>query len=122
MKLAPRVLVVDDSTVARRALVKKLEGRFEVVEAASKAEACSVGDAFACAVLDLELGDGLGTEVARALHATRPGLPIAFFTSEPLAPAALDAQHMGPVFAKPAALGEVAAWVAHTAGAPPERG
>jgi CheY-like chemotaxis protein len=111
----PRVLVVDDSTVARRALVKKLDARFDVVEAASKTEACAMGAAFACAVLDIELGDGLGIEVARVLRAARPSLPVAFFTSEPGAPAALEASSLGPVFAKPDALTDVAAWVATSA-------
>ena len=55
----------------------------------------------ACAVLDLELGDGNGTELARALLEKRPALPIAFFTTGTTQSLVEGARSRGPVFIKP---------------------
>jgi DNA-binding response OmpR family regulator len=106
------VLLVDDSPVARRVVTARLvpEG-FDVVEAASVAAARKV-DVFTlgCAIVDLELPDGDGTDLARLLAEKRPSLPIAFFT-QGTAPSLIEgARGRGTVFLKPD-LGPLVAWV-----------
>lgn len=106
------VLVADDSPVARYTLLREL--RKQGIEAAcvgSAAEALSFERDVTCAILDLDLGDALGTEVAIRLREKRPDVPIAFFTSS--CETAL-AETLGPVFAKPADLAEAVAWVSRT--------
>ena len=65
----------------------------------------------ACALLDLELGDGLGTDVALHLRKSRGALPIAFFTSTRTPEVIAVAKQFGPVFAKPAELDQAIDWV-----------
>jgi two-component system response regulator RegA len=69
-----KVLLVDDSAVARRVLARRLEAEgFLVSEASSVATARKVDFAsLGCAVVDLELADGDGTDLARALLERRP--------------------------------------------------
>ncbi|MBL8609887.1 MAG: response regulator transcription factor [Myxococcales bacterium] len=102
-----RVLVCDDSPVARAAVEKKLRAHgADVVLCASAAEArATTTDGLTCALLDVDLGDGLGTDVAAALRRAAPALPVAFFTSEPDVTNAL-----GPVFRKPDGLDAAVAW------------
>ena len=107
-----RVLVVDDSAVARHAIATKLRARgCEVFEAESVAEAAKV-DAAAIdrAVLDLELGDGDGVDVASRLRASRADLAIAFFTSAPSSPLAARASAIARVYAKPDEIEAIVAW------------
>jgi two-component system response regulator RegA len=107
-------LVADDTAVARLAVVRALKARgIAAVEAASAA-AGKVFDpnAIACALLDLDLGDGTGVEVARALLATRPDLPIAFFSAGAEAHVLAEANALGRVFHKPDELALAIAWVA----------
>jgi DNA-binding response OmpR family regulator len=97
------VLLVDDSAVARRVLARRLEAEgFQVVEAATAAAARKVDIAtLGCAIVDLELPDADGTELARSLAEKRPSLPIAFFTMG-TAPSLLEgARSRGQVFIKP---------------------
>jgi DNA-binding NarL/FixJ family response regulator len=69
------------------------------------------------ALLDLDLGDGDGDDVARALHARRPDLPVAFFSASTSAELVDRARAIGPVFAKPGELDAAVAWVrGHGAG------
>ena len=108
-----RVLIADDSPVVRLSVSKRVraEGR-EVIDrdSAASASAVDAGD-LACALLDLDLGDGFGTDVAARLLATHEGLPIAFFTSETTADVLARAADFGPVFAKPGGIDEAVAWV-----------
>lgn len=78
-----RVLVADDSAVVRMALVRRFKAAgLDVVEAASVAEAKKIDlDGLDVAVLDYDLGDGYGNEIAAHLTARKPDLPICFFTS-----------------------------------------
>jgi two-component system OmpR family response regulator len=99
----PTVLLVDDSPVARHALAKRL-----VAEGFAVREAQSVRDAHAsttiapsCAVLDLQLPDGDGTDLAAALVAKHPGLPVAFFTTGAVPSLVESARGRAPVFIKP---------------------
>ena len=105
-----RVLVVDDSSVARAALRKLLlaRGGVEIVEAASSAEArAGSGPAFDGALLDLELGDGTGVEVFDALR-DRLGIAV-FVTAADEGPLLAAARARAPVFAKPAGLADAVA-------------
>jgi DNA-binding response OmpR family regulator len=103
------VLLVDDSAVARRLLARRLEADgFRVCEAPSMAAARKVDvSSLGCAILDLELTDGDGTDLARVLRELRPGLPIAFFTG---GGSPSGARSRGPVFVKPD-LAPLLAWV-----------
>ncbi|MCC6555831.1 MAG: response regulator [Polyangiaceae bacterium] len=112
------VLVVDDSAVARAVLGRRLDALgLAVVTAASAREAGSVDPAaLAAALLDLELGDGLGTEVARRLREAAPALPIAFLSGTEDAALLADAARLGPVFPKSSGADEAARWIAGRAG------
>ena len=66
-----------------------------------------------CAIVDLELPDGDGTDLARTLLEKRPNLPIAFFT-QGTAPSLVEgARSRGPVFLKPD-VNPLLAWVKRT--------
>lgn len=108
----PSVLLVDDSAVARRAVAVPLAAAgFNVVEAATVAEARGVPlSGLACAIVDVDLPDGDGPTLAEALRASQPGLPIAFFTGGG-SPELVDrSRAQGPVFLKPT-LDPLLAWV-----------
>jgi CheY-like chemotaxis protein len=112
------VLLADDSAVARLALSRRLrEAGLDVVERASAADAKAVppGD-LACALLDLDLGDGEGTEVADALRGGRGDLPVAFFTAASSDDALERALARGPVFRKPEELESAVRWVIRSVG------
>ena len=109
--MAPFVLFVDDSAFARAATARMLGERGLLVTALCSCEEAEAVDphGFAVALLDLELGDGFGTEVAQRLRRAAPALPIAFLTAGG-PPVVLDeARRIGPVFSK---LGDVEAAVA----------
>lgn len=108
-----RVFVADDSPLVRAAVVRRIRdaGR-EVVEADSVSAAANVdASALACALLDLDLGDGWGTDVAERLRTNAAALPIAFFTSEQGGERVERARTFGPVFAKPEEVDDAIAWV-----------
>ena len=110
---APVVLVADDSAVARFAVARRLRAEgFEVLEQATAAPPQPSALAnVACALLDLDLGEGDGSDLARALLAVRAGLPIAFFSASASEEILARARALGPVFAKPAQLDAAVAWV-----------
>jgi len=107
------VFVADDSDVARLTLTRKLRAEgFDVVEQASaEVPMDAVLPRLACALLDLDLGDGDGRELARALRASRADLPIAFFSASSSVEALASARALGPVFAKGDPIDQVIAWV-----------
>jgi CheY-like chemotaxis protein len=116
------VLLVDDSPVARRVLARRLlsEG-FDVQEASSAADAirADIG-VLSCAILDLDLADGKGTDLAEALLDRRASLPLAFFTAS-ASPSLLEAARThGPVFEKPH-LDAIIAWAKRAAQPPPTK-
>ena len=112
------VLVVDDSRVARAAVsARLLEIGLAVRDATGCADAAAVDlEHVRAALLDLELGDGTGVDLARALRATRASLPIAFLTSAPSSRLAAEARTLGPVFEKGPDLGAAVAWAAASVG------
>jgi CheY-like chemotaxis protein len=108
------VLFVDDSELSRAVAEKRLAALGVGVTAlASRGEATAVdARAYAAALLDLELQDGDGTELAEMLRRSAPGLPIAFLTGG-AGRAMLDvAERLGPVFSKQGGVDDAIAWVA----------
>jgi DNA-binding response OmpR family regulator len=96
-------------------LARRLEAEgFQVSEAASMGAARKVDFAsLGCAIIDLELPDGDGTDLARALLGKRPALPVAFFTMGTAPSLVEGARARGPVFLKPD-MSPVVAWVKRT--------
>ena len=113
--IAPCVFVADDSPVARLAVVRLLRAEgCRVVEASSAAEmleAAARETNVTCALLDLDLGDANGNDLAEALEGAHPGLPIAFFSATTSDAIAEGARAKGPLFSKPDALNDAIAWV-----------
>jgi CheY-like chemotaxis protein len=116
---APKpVLFVDDSPVARLAVTRRLVAlALEVVTFGSAAEASGVdGATFAAALLDIELGDGFGPEIADRLREAAPGLPIAFLTAGGPAEILEAAARIGPVFSKTSDLDDAMRWIVTAVG------
>ena len=104
-----RILIADDSAVVRLTLARRLRAAgHDVLACASFAEAMFVDlTGVTRALLDFDLGDGRGIDVAPRL--TLAAIPVAFFTSEE--DPSLDAARMlGPVFKKPDELDAAIAW------------
>ena len=117
MKRSP-ILFVDDSAVARLAVKRRLvDHGLEVVTFASATEASTIsGSDFAAALLDIELGDGFGPDLAARLREGAPGLPIAFLTAGG-PPQTLDAAaRLGPVFSKASEVEDAVRWIVEAAG------
>jgi DNA-binding response OmpR family regulator len=109
------VLVVDDSALARVTIASRLaEDGVASTTAGSFFEA-SRTDArgFAAALLDLELGDGSGRDLALLLRGQAPALPIAFFTASSHGRDLEAARALGPVFTKDD-LDAAATWILST--------
>jgi CheY-like chemotaxis protein len=116
------VLLVDDSAVIRRVLAPRLASEGFVVREASAAADVRDSDAnlVACAIIDLELADRDGADVAASLLATRRSLPVAFFTSSGDSPLRERARAHGPVFEKPN-VDAIVAWAKQVAQPPPTK-
>jgi CheY-like chemotaxis protein len=112
----PTVLLVDDSPVARRAVARRLEAEGFDVREESSATCAHHADAGAlsCAIIDLELADGDGSQLAAALRGKRASLPVAFFTAGAPPPLLERARAHGPVFKKPD-VDAIVAWAKRTA-------
>jgi CheY-like chemotaxis protein len=112
----PTVLLVDDSPVARRAVSARLSSQGFEVREASSAQAARALDlsSLTCAVLDLQLSDGDGTDLAASLLSRRPGLPLAFFTAGAIPSLVESARCRGPVFLKPD-VGPLLSWITRLA-------
>jgi two-component system response regulator PilR (NtrC family) len=112
------VLFVDDSAVARVALNRRLVALgLDVVMFGSAAEASAAhGATFSAALLDIELGDGYGPELAARLREEAPGLPIAFLTAGGPAEVLAAAARLGPVFSKTSEVDDAVRWIAAAAG------
>lgn len=117
----PSVLVVDDSPVARRAVAGALSAEgFDVQEIGTAAGARALdASGFACAILDLELGDGDGLALAHELQARCPSLAVAFFTAGASPELVERSRAYGPVFRKPD-LDPVVAWTQRASRPPPQ--
>ena len=106
-------LIADDTAIARAAVTRRLTAEGVTwMEARSAAEARAVDPAtLSCALLDLDLGDGNGVDVAVALREKRPDLPLAFFTAGASADVMARATTLAQVFAKPDDLDRAIDWV-----------
>jgi CheY-like chemotaxis protein len=111
--MSQRVLIADDSAVARVTVARRVRAAgLEVLERDSCASASTVdGSTIACALLDFDLGDGFGVDVAARLRATQNTLPIAFFTSSSKGDVTEKASAFGPVFTKPDELDAAIDWI-----------
>ncbi len=112
--MSRRVLIADDSAVARLTLARRVRAAgFEVIEHDSAASASTVdATTITCALLDFDLGDGLGVDVAARLRRVAGSLPIAFFTSTTESEVVERAAAFGPVFAKPDEIDAAVDWIA----------
>lgn len=112
-----RILIADDSPVARAALRRSLEAQgLEVVEHdCAKSAQTANAEELSCAVLDLDLGDDLGIAVAKVFRGARVDLPIAFFTSASNPEWLAEAKAFGPVFQKPNHLHQAIDWASRYA-------
>ena len=112
--MSSRVLIADDSAIARVTVARRVRAAgFEVVEHDSVASASTVdASTIACALLDFDLGDGFGVDVAARLREAQGGRPIAFFTSSSKTEVDSQASAFGPVFTKPDELDAAIDWVA----------
>ena len=111
MAMPRTVLVADDSPLVRVTLSRRFkQAGLTVIEAESVRAASAIdGASLDLAVLDFDLGDGYGDEIAAHLRENNATLPIAFFTSsEDGTERTVD---YGPIFAKPAQAEDVVAWV-----------
>jgi CheY-like chemotaxis protein len=107
------ILFVDDSALVRAATIQTLARRgIQVTALGSSHEALAIDPThFAVALLDIELGDGFGPDIAARLRVGSPALPIAFLTSGG-APGILEsARAFGPVFDKMSGIDEAVGWV-----------
>jgi DNA-binding NtrC family response regulator len=117
----PTVLLVDDSSVARLAVARRLEDEgLDVRTACSAAEARAVDVATCdCAIIDVDLEDTSGPDLATELRGMSPSLPVAFFTAGATDELVERSQVQGPVFTKPD-LEPLVAWAqAASRGQPP---
>jgi DNA-binding response OmpR family regulator len=106
------LLVADDSPVALLLLTRRLRAEgVLLVEASSVREARALdATKLAGALLDLDLGDGTGIDIARALRSVVPELPIAFFSAGATDELRASAHAFGTVFHKPADLEPAVVW------------
>ncbi|HEY6459265.1 MAG TPA: response regulator [Polyangiaceae bacterium] len=117
----PTVLLVDDSPVVRHALSRRLADQGFDVRTESTAAGAAGADlaGVTCAIVDVELPDGSGVDLAANLHARAPLLPIALYTATESSDLATSPESPWQVFRKPA-LDPVVAWAkARAAAAPP---
>jgi CheY-like chemotaxis protein len=108
---AGALTVIEASSVAEARACTETEG---AVPAAASVPfvAPSIFDA---ALLDLELGDGTGLDVAAHLHVVAPHCRVAFFSSATTQALLRPARRFGPVFEKPGQLAEAVRWLRETA-------
>ena len=115
--MQPSILVVDDSALARTAAIQRLRAQGVGVTALASTQeaACLDLSGFAAALLDIDLGDGWGTDIAERLRQGAPGIPVAFLTAQ--TPEALldGARRLGPVFSKNGGVEEAIAWIVEAA-------
>lgn len=107
------VLIADDSAVARASVAREVRAAaLDIIEASTAASAASMNPAkLACALLDLDLGDGNGPDVAEGLRAEDAALPIAFFSAQREGAVLARARTIGPVFSKQSELNAAIAWI-----------
>lgn len=108
-----RVLFLDDSPIARARTSRLITERgIDVEVCANQAEAEAVDPAtLHAALLDLEVGEERGTDVAETLRRASPELPIAFLTAATDGQLVATARAFGPVFDKLSELDAAMRWL-----------
>lgn len=111
-----RLLVVEDDVSVARALSRTLaRAGFSVATARSCATARALAQSFDFAILDLDLPDGNGVDLARALMSNGKVPSVLFFTSCTDTTLVARARRMGAVVMKPLGTGPILAWLAAAA-------
>ncbi|HWZ87237.1 MAG TPA: response regulator [Polyangiaceae bacterium] len=117
MQSSQRLLVVEDDVTVARALSRTFARRgFSVVIARSCAAARALAQRFDFAVLDLDLPDGNGVDLARDLIARASAPTIVFFTGSHDAALLARARRLGGVVMKSAGTAELLALLSHESG------
>jgi len=101
--MAYRVLVVDDSKLARMAVAKALDAirpEWTRVEAANADEALGLvkSDAFDIAILDFNMPGRDGLELAAELLAVKPDVPLAVISANHQVEVVTRARQVGAAF------------------------
>ena len=109
-----KVLVVEDHDDTRRALVSLL-GRlgYQVVEAATVAQGIASVDGQAVAILDLNLPDGVGTEVLKHIRSQNHHTKVVCVTASADPGMLKELAALGPdaVFKKPVDVAQLLNWI-----------
>ena len=117
--VARSVLIVEDDTLVRTAL-DHLLGRlgYQTVAVGSVAEGLAVLDGQACAILDLNLPDGLGTIILERLREEQRPIRVAIATGTSDLGLLSDAERHRPdlVLRKPVDLNALLEWLRNAAG------
>ena len=113
MQSLQRLLVVEDDVTVARALSRTLaRAGFSVACARSCAAARELAQSFDFAILDLDLPDGNGVDLARALLTSGKVPVVLFFTSCTDGALLARARRMGSVILKSLGSSPVLAWLA----------
>ena len=117
--VARSVLIVEDDTLVRTAL-DHLLGRlgYQTVAVGSVAEGLAVLDGQACAILDLNLPDGLGTVILERIREEQRPIRVAVATGTSDLGLLSDAERHRPdlVLRKPVDLNALLEWLRNVAG------
>jgi CheY-like chemotaxis protein len=113
VKGKPRILVVDDDPEIAKMLSRSLSRRgyqIEAIATADEALAKSAAEPYDAAILDLVMPGRDGADLAAALRAQSPGLPIALLTGYSRSPLleGAERQPATAVFTKPVAIADLA--------------
>ncbi len=91
-----RILVLEDSLIVRKLLSSLLQSRgYKVVECDTIAEARGRLKNIDLAILDYQLPDGNGLDIAEKLRTYHPGIPIFLLTARGNRVSKADAQKAG---------------------------
>ncbi|HEY1534798.1 MAG TPA: response regulator [Polyangiaceae bacterium] len=120
---AQRLLAVEDDVTVARALSRTLARRgLSVAIARSCTAARTLAQTFDFAVLDLDLPDGNGVDLARDLMASNKVPSVLFFTSSCDASLLARARRIGPVIMKSAGTSPILAFLSPEHADPPQSG
>ena len=118
---AQRLLVVEDDVTVGRALSRTLARRgFSVAVVRSCTAARTLAQPFDFAILDLDLPDGNGVDLARQLLAAGKMPSVMFFTSSCDPVLLAQARRLGPVVNKAAGTGPILSLLAPDSIEPPQ--
>jgi DNA-binding response OmpR family regulator len=114
--LPPRLLVVEDDVTVARALSRTLARvGYSVALARSCAAARSLAQSFDLAILDLDLPDGNGADLARALISEGKVPSVLFFTGSSDTSLLARARGLGSVVMKSLGTSPILAWLSANA-------